>query len=302
MNERKLEIQVGIVFVLAVVILILGVLWFKNYRYRGENTQVTVTFPKTSGLIRGDPVEVLGVPSGQVSAIRHENGEAVVVLDLDKDVKLFQNTEIVLENVGIMGQKMVAIYPGGGGPPLEDLDKRTLQGTYQQGVTELMSDLGGTLEAFDRLAKRLDRIFESLDKSDNGSIERTLQNTEQVTNDLAEFLRQSRGDLSVSVHNLRMAMEDVHQSLDGREEAIGQMLDRANALGARLDTTAVNLNTTLSQFQRIMTDLESGNGTFGKMMTDNSLHDELMATLKEARTLVDDIQKNPKKYVKLSLF
>ena len=72
MSERKLEIQVGIVFVLALAVLVLGVLWFKSYHYRAENVKMTVVFPKTSGLVRGDPVEVLGVPSGQVAEIRTE--------------------------------------------------------------------------------------------------------------------------------------------------------------------------------------------------------------------------------------
>ena len=105
-----------------------------------------------------------------------------------------------------------------------------------------------------------------------------------------------------SVRSFRQAMDDVHQSLDGREETIGQMVDRTANLTVRMDTAMTSLGATLAQVQRIMTGLENGEGTIGKMMQDDSLHQELIVTLKEARTLVEDIRTNPKRYVKLSLF
>ena len=186
MSERKLEIQVGVVFLLALAILVFGVLWFKNYKYRAEKVEVTVVFPKTSGLIKGDPVEVLGVPSGQVSAIRNEDGRAVVVLDLAEGVKLYKDTRIALENVGIMGQKLVAIYPGGRSEPVP-LDGSVFQGEYQPGVAELMSELGGTLQAVDQLAKRMDSVLRTIDEGAGGTAGETLENAKQITADLAGF-------------------------------------------------------------------------------------------------------------------
>ena len=111
MSERSNQIRVGVIFILAVIVLVAGVLWFKNFRISGRNVKATVEFPNTSGLVRGDPVEVSGVPSGQVSQIRYEDGRALVTLDLNRKVKLFRGSRFVIENVGIMGQKLVAIYP-----------------------------------------------------------------------------------------------------------------------------------------------------------------------------------------------
>jgi len=299
MSDRKLEIQVGIVFVLAVVVLVLGILWFKNARLRADNQELTIAFPKTSGLVRGDAVEVRGVPSGNVREIRYEDGRALVRIDLDEGVEIQEDTRFVIENVGIMGQKMIAVYPGQG--PKIDAEDRVLEGIYQSGVTELLSDLGGTLEAFDRMAQRLDQAMASFD-SQGGSLGRTLQNTEQITEDLAQLLQESRQDIASSIRSLSAAMDDIHQALDGREDDIGRIVQRTERASARLDTSLVTFGTAVHRLNDLLGRVERGEGTLGRIVQDEALHDELVTTLRETRTLVADIRAHPKKYVKLSLF
>ena len=77
------------------------------------------------------------------------------------------------------------------------------------------------------------------------------------------------------MRNFRLAMEDIHQTLDGKEATIGSLVDRTDRLAIGLDSTAAVLDTTLNQMQRLMGGLESGHGTLGKMMQDDALHDEL---------------------------
>ena len=300
MSERKIEVQVGIVFVLAVAVLVSGVLWFKNTRLRARSQIVTVSFPKTSGLIRGDAVEVRGVPSGQVKDIRYSDGRALVILDLDRDVRFYEDTQIVLENVGIMGQKMIAVYPGGEGPGVDPAGK-VLEGRFQPGVTEIMNDLAGTLAAFDRLANRLDRAMAAFDEQ-GGAFVRTLKNTEEITGTTAELLRESRGDLSASLRLMRLTMEDLHQTFEGREESIGRIIERTDRATARLDSTMLKLEASLDQVRRIGAGLEAGEGSLGRALTDEGLYDELVIAIRETRTLLTDLRENPKKYVKLSLF
>ena len=61
-------------------------------------------------------------------------------------------------------------------------------GQYQSGVTELMSDLGGRLDAFERIALRLDRVLASLDVGGDGAAGTALENAAVVTRELADFL------------------------------------------------------------------------------------------------------------------
>jgi phospholipid/cholesterol/gamma-HCH transport system substrate-binding protein len=63
----------------------------------------------------------------------------------------------------------------------------------------------------------------------------------------------------------------------------------------RLDHAVVRMDTLLTRVDR-------GEGSIGKMMNDPVLYEEMRGTLRDVRVFVNDIRENPKKYVKLSLF
>jgi len=300
MAERSQEIQVGIIFIIAVALLISGVLWFKEFRIGGKTHTLVVEFENTSGLQKGDPVEVRGVTSGRVSAIDYIEGEARVSLTVDRDVVVYPGTRVVIENVGIMGQKLVAVYPGSTATVLPD--SVVLRGEYQSGIPSLMADLGSSLDSFDRLADSIEALLDGFDKSDQENMSRILSNTEQVTADLAVFLKETRGDLAEVVENFNLAMADIHGTLDGREETIDRALDNASRAAARLDSALVVLQGTARRTDRILAGVEEGEGTLGLLAKDPELYHQLHDALEEARLLMADMKENPRKYVKLSVF
>jgi phospholipid/cholesterol/gamma-HCH transport system substrate-binding protein len=301
MSERKLQIQVGAISLLSLLVLIAGILWFKDVSFRSRNVRLAVEFVKTSGLTRGDPVEVSGVPSGQVAKITYKEGRALVLLDVNREVTLYPTAQIVIENVGIMGQKLVAVYPGDGGTPLR-LEGATFQGSYQSGIPELMTDLGGTLAAFDRLARRLDGVLAAFSESDKGSLARTLYNTEQATGDLVVFLRESRGELVGAVRNFSAAMQDLHEVLEGREGRLAAAIEATTRTAQNIDSTLTTVRGAAARVDAVLARIEAGEGTLGRISQEDTLYVELVGALRETRVLMQDIQANPKKYVKLSLF
>src|SRR6185436_7363676 len=93
MSERRLHAQVGLLFVLSVTVLVLGILWFKEFQIRGRTYTQIIEFQTTSGVVKGDPVEVKGVPSGKVEDITLEEGLALVKVQLEKKVKLYRDAQ-----------------------------------------------------------------------------------------------------------------------------------------------------------------------------------------------------------------
>lgn len=301
MSERSQQIRVGMIFILSIVILVAGVLWFKNFKFGGANNRVTVEFATTSGLVRGDPVEVRGVPSGQVSQIRFEGGRALVTLDLEKSVALQADTRFAIENVGIMGQKLVAVYPGRDTVTV-DPNSHLFKGGYQPGIPEFMSNLEGVLESFNRVTTRLDAILVAFSDSDQGALRRTLQNTETITGDVARFTQDTQGELAKSVRNFSLAMDDLHRTLTGREAQINALMENTARTSARADTALAALQAAAVQGDSLLARLNRGQGSMGKMMQDETLYRELTATLVETRTLLAAIKANPKKFFSFSVF
>ncbi|MGB1283901.1 MAG: MCE family protein, partial [Polaribacter sp.] len=59
---------------------------------------------------------------------------------------------------------------------------------------------------------------------------------------------------------------------------------------------------TVSNFNELSKKINSGNGTFGKLMTDKKLYDNLEAATKELEELLREMKLNPKRFVHFSLF
>ena len=301
MTERKNQVQVGILFIASVVVLVLGILWFKEYTVGEKSYRVVAEFPTTSGLIKGDPVEVKGVPSGKVEKIRFEDGRALVTLSLARHVQLYSGTSVAIENAGLMGQKVVTVYPG---PPDGDpiTDGMIIQGVYRLGITELMGGLGGALNTFERLAARVDSLLVSFDRSKQDRLDRTLTNLDRATGELAALLEENRDDLTRGIQNMARAMEDIHAMVDGRSDQFGSVLDDASAAAARLDSTLTGLDHTVNRMEKVLARVENGEGTLGLIVQNEALYYELVLTLRDAKELLRDVREDPKKYFKFSIF
>ena len=123
MENTKLEFIVG-VFVL-VGIVCLGYLSIKLGKLEligGNVYEVVAQFNTASGLKNGSSVEIAGVEVGRVRAITLNEDRAAVTLAVDNKVKLYTDTIASIKTRGIIGEKFLALSPGGGGDPLKPGD------------------------------------------------------------------------------------------------------------------------------------------------------------------------------------
>ncbi len=123
MEKAKLEMVVG-VFVL-VGILCLGYLAVKLGKLElvsGDVYEVDAQFNTASGLKPGSTIEIAGVEVGRVRGIVLKEDRAMVKLAVNNTVKLYTDTIASIKTRGIIGEKFLALSPGGGGDPLKPGD------------------------------------------------------------------------------------------------------------------------------------------------------------------------------------
>jgi phospholipid/cholesterol/gamma-HCH transport system substrate-binding protein len=114
MERSRVNIAVGVFVVLG--ILALGYLSIKLGRVAilsGGGYLVVADFPSVGGLRPGASVEIAGVEVGRVESIGLADYQARVVLRLNADVKLQDDTIASIKTKGLIGEKFVRISPGG---------------------------------------------------------------------------------------------------------------------------------------------------------------------------------------------
>ncbi len=113
-TDKRIEFAVGMFLLLGFVLtgyisFRLGEVGFWN---RNEYT-VYARFSNVAGLKKKAPVTIAGVEVGYVDNIQLDNGQALVTLKIKKEVKLEEDAIASIKTMGIIGDKYVAISPGG---------------------------------------------------------------------------------------------------------------------------------------------------------------------------------------------
>ena len=124
MEKTKLELVVGVfVFVGLLCLAYLSLKLGKLEMIGGDVYEVEAQFNSASGLRPGSTIEIAGVEVGRVRGITLIEDRAKVKLAVNNTVKLYTDTFASIKTRGIIGEKFMALSPGGGGEPLKPGDK-----------------------------------------------------------------------------------------------------------------------------------------------------------------------------------
>lgn len=110
--------------------------------------KLTATFDDVTGLLTGDDVKVAGTPVGQVESIKVVRGKAVVVMEVDRDVRVPSDSTAAIRWRNVMGQRVVYLEPGTSQSRLGDGDRVP--------HTRSVVDLGDIVNSLGPLTRNLD--------------------------------------------------------------------------------------------------------------------------------------------------
>jgi phospholipid/cholesterol/gamma-HCH transport system substrate-binding protein len=135
------------------------------------------------------------------------------------------------------------------------------------------------------------------------SIRKTFRNLESTSGNIDSLVIEQSGRLASILYNIDMITEN----LKDNDEKINQILANVERVTdslsqAQIPQTFENLNEVVADISVITDKIQSGEGTLGQLVYNDTLYYELEKTARELNTLLEDIRVNPKKYVRFSLF
>ena len=296
--RRTREIQVGVTIIAALAITLGGIAWLKELSLARKEKVWHVTFPQTGGLAESDEVRVNGVRMGTVSKVALEGDHVVVDLSLDSKIPLTTESRVAISNIGMMGEKVIAVSLSEQGVPLSARD--TISGFYELGIGEVMSSMGSTVESITNLAHQLEKIVAVTDKG--GGLDKTIENFHTTSEELKLAVTENRRVLNETLRNFNSASRTAKALTTDREVQIKRTFDSFERSAVGMERLTVRLDSLRGSLQTVSNKVEHGNGSLGKLVNDPKLYEETRASVAQFRALVEDIKKNPKKYINLSIF
>ncbi|MFH1502412.1 MAG: MlaD family protein [Candidatus Eisenbacteria bacterium] len=287
MTERGSELRVGITLTIAGIVLILGILWLGGFTFGDESYQFSVVFPEVAGLVVGDRVTVAGIQFGELTNLQLVDGGVLADLSIDRSVRLPVDSRISVSTYGLIGAKVIAIRPGASAEFIEE--GATVFGYYEKGLGDVVAEMGEALTEIRSVLNAADEAISDVDSRKR--VGDTLENASIASAELRE-----------AVVSFRATAESLQELVEQNREGATATVDSLTVASARFAELTTELKGISESLDVIVTRVEQGEGSLGKVIGDDTAHDEFLAAVREVRELVAKITENPKSFVRFSIF
>jgi phospholipid/cholesterol/gamma-HCH transport system substrate-binding protein len=158
----------------------------------------------------------------------------------------------------------------------------------------------------DKMVSSLSSFWDTTATSElEGSLKQvklTIKKLGNVADELQGFVAAERAQFSKIMANVEAITLNLRKSNDQITGIIGNTRKITDELvTADFKGTILEAQTTLKKFNMVLTEVEKGQGTLGKLIHDDKLYAELVSTNNDLQNLVKDLEAHPERYVHLSL-
>ncbi len=298
MEYKSLELRVGLTIFIAAVILTVGLMWFQGFRIARSQYDLHAVFPMVGSISRGDKVNVNGVERGEVKHVELRDKDVLVSMAIDVGTNIPEDSRIVLQTVGIMGERVVTILLGTSDRALEP--GAIMNGIYDPGISEALAFLGNIMDELTVLTHDMQRIAGTLTQGDK--LSRTVDNLAAVTQELRTLLENDAPELSAGVRSFRRSTQAVDSLLTKNAGTLDTMIASFGEASRNMPELVRRMRSLTDSLAVVTAKLQRNDNTIGALMNDRTFMDRLEKTVLELSELVADVKANPKKYLKVEIF
>ncbi len=279
--------MIGLSLSIAAAIVVFSILWLGKSNFFMKGVQIDLKVQDANGITSGNEVFYRGLKVGNITDASITNDGVLLKLKIEDVDKIPIDSRFEIGDFSLISGKAIEITPGTSTNFLAPND--TVIGFSGYGMNQAVAGLqslesqisrvlsnvdtltgNGTQRRLDLVLANMNRTILALNAQVNGNLRQTLTNVDQITSD--------NKDNVASVIN----------SLSDNSKQLSKFLKTSSKSAEQLDSLLTNLN--------------SGRGTVGRLVRSDSLYERLNNTVSSIDSLVNDIKTHPKKYVNVSVF
>jgi phospholipid/cholesterol/gamma-HCH transport system substrate-binding protein len=258
-------------------------------------------YDNVGGLTESNPVFYRGLVVGKVNTIEilESNGKLLVEFALtERDLKIPNNTVASIFSDGLLGTKAINLLFGDSKVMAESGD--TLLPDLQSSITEEVTKQEKLIVTVDSLIQSITLIFSTKSKN---NLQHTLENMDNISSDFSGIVV----DQKVRLRNISSNIESISKNLKDNNEALTGVIRNMKSItdsiaAANLVQTINQTNMAIKQTSEVLAKINSGKGSMGMLLNNDSLYNNLEASSKNLDRLLEDMRLHPNRYVHFSVF
>lgn len=282
--KNTLETRLGIFVALAVIAAVLIMETVGGVERFRRGYRLFADFNNVQELKKGDRVKMAGVEVGRVEDIGLEetNNKVRVTLKLRRKVIVRTDSTATVKFTGLMGQNFIALDFGSPSAP------RARDGAVLTSVEQ--PDLSAVMAKLDNVATGVQNLVGSFsgDKIDN------------LLGPFTDFLKANQKPLTTTISN----MASVSSQIAAGQGTVGKLIyddalyNAAYSSVTNLQNTSADIKLALNDARGLINDargvmdqVKGGQGTVGKLLTDDALYREALASVTNLREMTDKMNR-----------
>ncbi len=264
-------------------------------------------FHNVEGLVPGSPIWMSGVEVGNVRSVTFVNLDSLrqveVVCRVKKEVwnRLTSDARVQLGTIGFLGDKYIEIIPGlEPGPPIQQMaviktrDAGSATRVFKAGEMAI-NDAKGSVMRLDTLLAGMNAGKGTLGKmvTDDRMYNEIVALLAKLTV-LTTELQKNQASITSSIEKTSNSLESLSRKVDENTGTVGRLVNDPQLYD--------NLVLSTAKLDTILQKMNQAQGSLGLLVNDTGLYVEMTNLMARMNTLVTDIQDNPRKYFKFSVF
>ena len=309
------EIKVGLFFLVVVAMVIGGIQFLKGRGILNIDQEFVVYYDNVRGLAPSDDVVVNGLVVGKISTLElvEQEGETrvKVTFTLDNSIEMIEGSQAKLVGPDFLGETQIDLILGQGGSVLPS--GSTVEPLYDATIFDELAtvsqDIDPILKHADSLLVNINKLFASTITASDITLNALVNDIDQLVNTYdalgqkTSLMLDGKGDqigeVLMNLNGITLNMRNQTEVLSG----ILQNIDTLTTSLARVDfeNTVNRLDSALISIHTLVDTIQYGEGSLNKLVTEDSLHKELLSAAQSLDSLLTDLKNNPSRYVSFSL-
>ena len=307
-KEMK-SIKVALFVIAAALIFYLGSIFLKGINVFGKKTYYYAVFEDIGALHESTNVTLNGYEIGKVTDIELLSSNPVRIcaeILVTEKLDIPEDSQFEVAQKDVLGGMVVNLHLGQSARMAQRGDTLGcyLAGGMLDGVGDLVAQLRSVVASVDTIGQNLKLAFRTEDSLNGGTmIKNTLENLEHTTANLSKLLADNGGKVNNVVAQLDVLSKTLGEAAPKIDAIVGNVDNITDSLAkANIRTLVNNAQSTIDDANRLIDNVNKGQGTVGQLMQNDSLFKSLNNTIESLDLLVKDIKANPSKYINVTVF
>ncbi len=291
------EFRVGLIALVAGVLLYYGFNYLKGTDVLSKTNRFYVVYDHINGLAPGSAVNIKGVQVGRVSNIDFNqiDQEIIVEMDLQGDILLGDSTVAELSSAGFLGGEIIILHDKSEGAYFAPGD--TLIAKVDKGLSELLESAQPITDNLQITIRRINEILLGMEGFGD-TINITVGNVNKMVVEVTSALKRN----NQRIDSIFVATNRLTTQLRKDMLPLGATMKNMEAVSdslknSELKATIANSNALLQNVNRTLDSLTNSNGTLGKLMSEDSLYQNLNRAMIDLDKLLIHFNNYPKDFM-----